>query len=62
MGVHNAANIGAQFVDGEVHRHLRSAFPFAGDLIAVQVAQDQIVATHHALANSGGCRQNQIIF
>ena len=56
--MHHAANLGPHTVNRQVHAHLGGALARPADFVAVQIADDDIVRRHHALAYARGRRQN----
>lgn len=56
--MNNSMNVGAHFINGSVHQDLSCPVPSALHFHAIQVTNDQVVRTHHALAYAGGRSKN----
>jgi hypothetical protein len=61
MRVNDAPNVGTHLVDGEMHGHLRRALPFAANLVALEITNDQIGGLHHTLADACGRGKNAVV-
>ena len=60
MGVHDGVNIGAHPVDRDVHGHLGGAVALAADLVAVVVANQQLIRVHLPLTHACGSSENAL--
>jgi hypothetical protein len=61
VGVDDGPDIGAHFVDRDMHHDLRGPLLASGDLVALHIANDQVVRVHHALADARGRTQQTVL-
>lgn len=58
--MHYRLDIRAHVIDRGVHGDLTRAFGTTGDLIALAIDDDHVIALHHALADTGGGGKNPL--
>jgi hypothetical protein len=61
MRMHHGRHVGPHLVNGEVHRDLGGSLARAIDLVAFQIADDDVGGSHHALADAGAGAQNAAV-
>src|SRR4051794_23871919 len=57
MGVDDSLYVGTHAIDRRMHHDLARTVPLTFDLLAVQIANDQVFGLHHALADP--CRSSE---